>query len=224
MTAFTHALPRKPVRRAIAVGLVAAGALFLSACGDDGDDMSGMEHGSGNSSTSASASASPSASATTEPGSTAFNDADVAFAQMMIPHHQQALAMARLADGRTSDSEVKELAAKIAQAQGPEIRTMQGWLKSWNQPTATGSMPGMDHGSGDGMMSDGDMEHLKGMNGADFDRMFADMMIEHHNGAITMAEGERKNGEYAGAVKMAGAIVEGQSAEVKQLQSILDRL
>ncbi|MEV4232031.1 DUF305 domain-containing protein [Streptomyces bobili] len=222
MTAFTHALPRKPVRRTVAVGLVAAGALFLSACGGDSDDMSGMEHGSGNSS--ASTSASTSASASAEAGSTGFNDADVAFAQMMIPHHQQALAMARLADGRASDSEVKELAAKIEQAQDPEIRTMQGWLKSWNQPTAAGSMPGMDHGSGDGMMSDGDMEHLKGMKGAEFDKMFADMMIEHHNGAITMAEGERKNGEYAGAVKMAGAIVEGQSAEVKQLQSILDRL
>ncbi|MEU0341160.1 DUF305 domain-containing protein [Streptomyces bobili] len=217
MTAFTHARPRKPVRRAAAVGLVAAGALFLSACGDNGDDMSGMEHGSGNSSTSASAAA--------DAGSTGFNDADVAFAQMMIPHHQQALAMARLADGRASDSEVKEIVAKIEQAQDPEIRTMQGWLKSWNQPTAAvGSMPGMDHGSGDGMMSDGDMEHLKGMKGAEFDKMFADMMIEHHNGAITMAEGEQKNGEYAGAVKMAGAIVEGQSAEVKQLQSILDRL
>ncbi|MEU0117893.1 DUF305 domain-containing protein [Streptomyces bobili] len=217
MTAFTHARPRKPVRRAAAVGLVAAGALFLSACGDNGDDMSGMEHGSGNSSASASAAA--------DAGSTGFNDADVAFAQMMIPHHQQALAMARLADGRASDSEVKEIVAKIEQAQDPEIRTMQGWLKSWNQPTAAvGSMPGMDHGSGDGMMSDGDMEHLKGMKGAEFDKMFADMMIEHHNGAITMAEGEQKNGEYAGAVKMAGAIVEGQSAEVKQLQSILDRL
>ncbi|MFD5254615.1 DUF305 domain-containing protein [Streptomyces bobili] len=223
MTAFTHALPRKPVRRAAAVGLVAAGALFLSACGGDGDDMSGMEHGSGNSS--ASASASTSASATAEAGSTGFNDADVAFAQMMIPHHQQALAMARLADGRASGAEVKEIAAKIEKAQDPEIRTMQGWLKSWNRPTAAaGSMPGMDHGSGDGMMSDGDMEHLKGMKGAEFDKMFADMMIEHHEGAITMAEGERKNGEYAGAVKMAGAIVEGQSAEVKQLQSILDRL
>ena len=48
--------------------------------------------------------------------------------------------------------------------------------------------------------------------------------IEHHNGAITMAQGERTTGEYAGAVKMAGAIVEGRSAEVKQLQSILGRL
>ncbi|USQ86837.1 DUF305 domain-containing protein [Streptomyces phaeoluteigriseus] len=220
MTAFTHALRHKPVRRAATVGLVAVGALFLSACGDNGDDMSGMDHGSGHSSATATA------SATAEAGSTDFNDTDVTFAQMMIPHHQQALEMARLADGRASDSEVKDIAAKIEQAQEPEITTMQGWLKDWNKPTAaaTGSTHGMDHGSGDGMMSGRDMEHLKGMKGAEFDKMFADMMIEHHNGAITMAGAEQRNGENADAVKMAGDIVDGQKAEVEQLQSVLDRL
>ncbi|WP_406408399.1 DUF305 domain-containing protein [Streptomyces sp. NBC_01643] len=212
MTAFTRALRRKPVRRAAAVGVVAAGALFLSACSDNGDDMSGMDHGSGNS------------SATAEAESTDFNDADVTFAQTMIPHHEQALEMAELADGRASDAEVKDIAAKIEKAQDPEIKTMKGWLKSWNKPTAIESMPGMDHGSGDGMMSDADMEHLKGMKGAEFDKMFAEMMIEHHNGAISMAQDEQKSGKHADAVKMAGDIVEGQSAEVEQLQSLVDRL
>ncbi|ALV33558.1 DUF305 domain-containing protein [Streptomyces sp. CdTB01] len=216
MTAFTRAPRRKPARRIAAVGLVAAGALFLAACGDDGDDMSGMDHGSGNSSASASASA--------EAGSASFNDADVTFAQMMIPHHEQALEMAQLADGRASDAEIKDIAGKIEQAQDPEIKTMKGWLESWNKPTATESMPGMDHGSGDGMMSDADMEHLKGMKGTEFDKMFAEMMIDHHNGATTMAKDEQKNGKNADAVKTAGDIVKGQSAEVTQLQSILDRL
>lgn len=214
MTSFTRALRRKPARRVVAVGAVAAGALFLAACGGDGDDMSGMDHGSGNSS----------ASATAEAGSTSFNDADVTFAQMMIPHHEQALEMAQLADGRASDAEVKDIAGKIEKAQDPEIKTMKGWLESWNKPTAVESMPGMDHGSGDGMMSDADMEHLKGMKGAEFDKMFAEMMIDHHDGAIAMAKDEQKNGENADAVQMAGDIVEGQSAEVKQLNSILDRL
>lgn len=214
MTSFTRALRRKPARRVAAVGVVAAGALFLAACGGDGDDMSGMDHGSGNSS----------ASATAEAGSTSFNDADVTFAQMMIPHHEQALEMARLADGRASDAEVKDIAGKIEKAQDPEIKTMKGWLGSWNKPTAVESMPGMDHGSGDGMMSDADMEHLKGMKGAEFDKMFAEMMIDHHDGAIAMAKDEQKNGKNVDAVKMAGDIVEGQSAEVKQLNSILDRL
>lgn len=216
MTSFTRALRRKPSRRAAAVSVVAAGALFLSACSDNGDDMSGMDHGSGHSSASA--------SATAEARSTSFNDADVTFAQVMIPHHEQALEMAELTDGRASDTEVRDIAAKIEKAQDPEIKTMKGWLESWNRPTAAESMPGMDHGSGDGMMSDADMERLKGMKGDEFDKMFAEMMIEHHNGAISTAREEQKTGKNAGAVKMAGDIVEGQSAEVKQLQSIVDRL
>ncbi|MGW3727391.1 DUF305 domain-containing protein [Streptomyces sp. NPDC000851] len=216
MTSFTRALRRRPARRVAAVGAVAVGAVLLAACGGDGDDMSGMDHGSGNSS----------ASATAEAGATAgdFNDADVTFAQMMIPHHEQALEMAQLADGRASDAEIKDIAAKIEKAQDPEIKTMTGWLESWNKPTAMESMPGMDHGSGDGMMSDADMEHFKGMKGTEFDKMFAEMMIEHHNGAISMAKDEQKNGKNADAVKMAGDFVKGQSSEVMQLKSILDRL
>ncbi|MGV9454482.1 DUF305 domain-containing protein [Streptomyces sp. NPDC003635] len=220
MTSFTRAsLRRTPIRRIAAAGLVTAGALLLAACGDD--DMDGMDHGSDGGSASAAA-----------PDSAAgFNDADVTFAQMMIPHHEQALEMAELAEGRASDVEVKTLAAQIEKAQDPEIRTMKGWLTAWKQPTAAESTPGMDHGdhgnghsSGDGMMSDADMNELKSMKGAEFDKAFAQMMIEHHNGAIAMAEDEQKNGENSDAKTMAGAIVKGQSAEVKQLQSIVDRL
>ncbi|MFF5159122.1 DUF305 domain-containing protein [Streptomyces sp. NPDC000348] len=215
MTAFTRALRRTSTRRIAAASVVATGALLLTACGG-GDDTHGMDHGGGSSS----------AAATTEAGARAgdFNDADVTFAQMMIPHHEQALEMAGLAEGRASDAEVKDLAGKIEQAQDPEIRTMKGWLRSWNQPTAMESMPGMDHGSMDGMMSDADMKELKAMKGTEFDRMFAEMMIDHHDGAIAMAEDERENGENADARKTAGDIVEGQSAEVEQLRSILDRL
>ncbi|MFI0084635.1 DUF305 domain-containing protein [Streptomyces bobili] len=215
MTAFTRSLRRKSARRIAAVSVVAAGALLLSACGDD---MEGMDHGSGSSSASATADAGAGAKAGD------FNDADVTFAQMMIPHHEQALEMAKLADGRASDSEIKKLAGQIEQAQDPEIKTMKGWLESWGKPTAMESMPGMDHGSGDGMMSDADMDELKAMKGTEFDKMFAEMMIEHHNGAITMAKDEQKSGTNADAKKMAGDIVTSQSAEVKQLQSILDRL
>ncbi|EOY45788.1 DUF305 domain-containing protein [Streptomyces anthocyanicus] len=224
MTAFTRAaLRRKPARRIAVVGLIATGSLFLAACGGDGDDMSGMDHGS---SSSASATATSQAAGSAEQGKD-FNDADVAFAQMMIPHHEQALEMAKLADGRASDAEVKDIAQKIENAQDPEIKTMKGWLKAWGQPTQMESMPGMDHGghgSGDGMMSEADMEELKGMKGTEFDKAFAEMMIDHHNGAISMAKDEQKNGKYAEAKKMADDIVKGQSAEVEQLQSTLDRL
>ncbi|MEU3550863.1 DUF305 domain-containing protein [Streptomyces longwoodensis] len=214
MHALPHTLRRKSTRRVTAVGIAAAGALLLAACGGDGDDMGnmpGMDHGSGKSSATASASA-----------STEFNDADVTFAQMMIPHHQQAIEMAKLADGRASDSEIKDIASKIEKAQDPEINTMTGWLQSWGKPTAMGDMPGMD--MGDGTMSDKDMKELEAMKGSEFDTMFAKMMIKHHQGAISMAKDEQTNGRNADAKKMASDIVTGQSAEVKQLQSVLDRL
>lgn len=216
MTALTRTPRRTHLRRAAATAsVVAVGALLLSACGDD---MSGMDHGSGKSSTSASGDA----------GSADFVDADVTFAQMMIPHHEQALEMAELADGRASDAELKDIAEQIEKAQDPEIKTMKGWLRSWDRPTAVESMPGMDHGgnggSADGMMSGADMRRLKNMKGTDFDKLFAQLMIEHHNGAISMAEEERKNGRNDAAVKMAGDIVKSQTAEVEQLNDILDRL
>ncbi|WP_217179345.1 DUF305 domain-containing protein [Streptomyces sp. AC495_CC817] len=223
MTAFTRTPRRTRLRRASAtVGIVAVGALLLTACGDD---MDGMDHGSGKSSPSASGDADSSGTGSSDTGSGDFNDADVAFAQMMIPHHEQALDMAELADGRASDTELKGIAEQIEKAQDPEIKAMKEWLRSWDKPTAVESMPGMDHGSGgDGMMSDADMRQLKGMKGSEFDKMFAEMMIQHHNGAITMAEDERKNGKNDAAVKMADDIVKGQTAEVEQLGDILDRL
>ncbi|MFF3891504.1 DUF305 domain-containing protein [Streptomyces sp. NPDC001914] len=218
MTAFTRAPRRGSARRFTAVGVVVAGALLLSACGGDGDDTADTNHGSGHGR--ATGTAKPTATATGTAG--VHNAADVQFAQMMIPHHEQAVEMAELADGRASDPEIRSLATKIKKAQDPEIRTMTGWLRSWGAPAAMGDMPGMD--MGDGMMSDKDMTELKAMKGSKFDKMFAQMMIGHHNGAISMAKDERESGRYTGTVKMAGAIVTGQSAEVEQLRGILDRL
>ncbi|MER8219874.1 DUF305 domain-containing protein [Streptomyces sp. NPDC094143] len=221
MNAFTRALRRTPARRTAAASALAAAALLLSACGS-GDDTSGTHHGG----TGPSASADAGSGAPSSAPAGEFNDADVMFAQMMIPHHEQALEMSRLADGRASDAGIKDLARKIEQAQGPEIKTMKGWLTAWNKPTAAPSASGMDHGGhdGDGMMSAADMSGLKAMRGEEFDKAFARMMIDHHKGAITMAEDERRDGHNADARKTAAAIVKSQSAEVEQLQGILDRL
>ncbi|MFG2628290.1 DUF305 domain-containing protein [Streptomyces sp. NPDC048473] len=217
-----------PVRRRTlaAVGTVAALALTLAACGSsdgskgDGSSMPGMDHGSGSS------------SAPATPGS-AFNDADVKFAQQMIPHHQQAVEMAELADGRAADPEIKELAAAIEKAQDPEINTMKGWLTSWGKPLPSaspsmGDMPGMDHGSDGsgmpGMMSDKDMSDLEAAKGKDFDKKFAQLMIGHHEGAVTMAEDEQKNGSNADAKKLADAVITAQTAEIEQMNKIISRL
>ena len=192
------------IRRAIgALAMVLVGAVGLAACG-------GAEDG---------------------PGDAAENDhnnADVAFAQGMIPHHEQAIEMARLAAARASSREVKALAADIEAAQDPEIETMTGWLEDWDEDVPSdGSMAGMDHGdmSGDqmpGMMSDDDMKRLEAGSGAEFDQLFLTMMIEHHEGAIEMARTERSEGEYAEAVDLAKKIEVDQTAEIATMQGLLD--
>ncbi|MFI6683930.1 DUF305 domain-containing protein [Streptomyces sp. NPDC050485] len=209
-------------RRLAAAGTVAALALTLAACGSsdnaksDGAAMSGMNHGS---------------TGTPASGGT-FNNADVAFAQQMIPHHQQAIEMAKLADGRAADPEVKDLATAIERAQDPEITTMKGWLKSWGKPLPSapmGAMPGMNHGSSGssgtaGMMSDRDMSDLKAVTGKDFDKKFAQLMIGHHQGAVAMARNEQRSGANTDAKKLAGDVITAQTAEIEKMNQIIDRL
>lgn len=229
MNSIKRALSRPGRRRVAMVGAVAAGALTLAACGNGGESdknhgTPGTDHGSSNAATAAPGSSSPSAKG-------AFNDADVTFAQMMIPHHQQAIEMAELSGSRASDTQIKELSAAIEQAQGPEINTLRGWLKGWGKPASPSmehSMPGMDHGAGgsgmSGIMSDKEMAELKAAKGTDYDKKFARLMTAHHNGAISMAEKEQKDGRNASAKKLAGDIIKGQTAEVDTFRKILDRL
>ena len=139
-------------------------------------------------SSSASASASASDDATAQ-----FNDADVTFAQGMLPHHQQAVEMAQLATDRAADPRVQDLAARVEAAQAPEIETLSGWLEAWGAEAT--SSTGMDHGNMDhgdmgGMMSDEDMGALANVSGAEFDRMFLEMMTAHHDGGVQQAETE----------------------------------
>ncbi|MGX1850076.1 DUF305 domain-containing protein [Streptomyces sp. NPDC055299] len=221
MSSVQHAVRRPRNRRLAAVGVIASGALLLAGCGSDDSKTTGR--GSSDAPTAA-----QKAGANPAPG--ASNDADITFAQSMIPHHQQAVAMARLADGRASDTEIKSLAAAIEKAQGPEITTMRAWLKAWGAPASSAhDMPGMDHGAGgmdgmSGMMSAKDMTDLKAARGKDFDKKFARMMIGHHNGAVTMARDERRNGRNATAKKLAGDVIKHQTAEVATMRTILDRL
>src|SRR5829696_6468050 len=185
-------MTRLPV---LAAGVVAA-ALTIGGCGDDGTTA-----GSGTTSN----------PATTSTAIRSFNDNDVAFAQGMIPHHQQAIAMAQVAAERAERAQVKELASKIKQAQDPEIQTMTGWLTSWGKDVPE-SMPGMNHGGMPGMMSEAEMTSLEQASGTAFDRMFLDMMIKHHEGAIEMARIEQDKGENPDAVALAKKIQADQQA------------
>ncbi len=154
--------------------------------------------------------------------------ADVTFALDMIPRHQQAIEMADLAESRAESQEVKALATDIEAAQGPEIETLTGWLESWGEDVPDEGMSGMDHGdmSSDdmgGMMTADEMADLDTASGAEFDQMFLTMMIEHHEGAIEMAEVELDEGEHAGTLDLAESIIESQRAEIELMESMLER-
>lgn len=156
-------------------------------------------------------------------GGAQFNEADVTFAQQMIPHHEQAVEMATMAQEQASSTEVKQLAAKIEAAQGPEIDTMTGWLEDWGQEAPSDSMGGMDDSGSDmsGMMSDAEMESMGAATGAEFDQMFLTMMIEHHTGAIEMAKTEQQAGENPDAIALAEKIEADQTAEIAQMEDLL---
>ncbi|MFJ7983975.1 DUF305 domain-containing protein [Streptomyces sp. NPDC096351] len=218
MRSFTH---RTAGKIALA-GAAGATALLLTACGAD-DGKSGTDHGGAASTASAAPSATASASGGAAAAPGPFNDADVMFAQMMIPHHEQALEMARLADGRAQDPEVRKLVTAIERAQDPEIRKMRAWLAGWGRPESAGHGSGGGHGMA-GMMSEQDMKSLAAAEGVAFDRRFAELMIAHHDGAVAMAKDEQRGGENPTAKALADDVVRTQSAEVTALRKILDRL
>jgi uncharacterized protein (DUF305 family) len=176
--------------------------------------------------TATSPSASPTSSA---PVTQAHNQADIAFAQGMIPHHAQAIAMSKLASQRAGSSQVKDLAARIQAAQQPEIAQMSGWLRAWNAPVPSADSPmggmGQMHngasGAMPGMMSSDQMQQLAQSTGIAFDRMFLQKMIAHHRGAVTMARTELGEGQNPDARQLAQRIIDTQQREITEMQSLL---
>ncbi|MEH3034822.1 MAG: DUF305 domain-containing protein [Aeromicrobium erythreum] len=164
------------------------------------------------------------------------DDADVTFAQQMVPHHEQAVEMADLAldPQRDASAPVRTLATQIKKAQGPEIRQMKDWLDEWDaEDESNDPMEGMDHGSGhgdhgdqgsghmmEGMMSDADMSRLEAARGTAFDRLWLSMMIEHHEGAITMSRTEVKDGENDDAKQLARDIIATQQREITRMKQL----
>jgi uncharacterized protein (DUF305 family) len=203
-------------KRVAAAGGTLALSIALAGCGG-GEGSSG----SGTGETSAAA-----AQDTNEQ----HNDADVTFAQAMIPHHAQALSIADVALLKAESADVRALAEQIQAAQVPEIETMTTWLANWGaEVPATSRDHGAEHGggmSGDmpGMMTDEEMAQLEGSSGAEFDRMFLEMMIRHHHGAIEMAATEQADGQNADAVSLAQEIEASQVQEVTEMQTLLQSL
>lgn len=173
----------------------------------------------------------PTTAAAAGSASAVHNDADITFVQSMIPHHTQAVAMSQLVAGHTTNPKITALATQIAQAQGPEITQMQGFLQSWNVPAAPNSGMGGMAGTGSGasstpgmtpgMMSDQQMSQLGTTSGAAFDRMFLQMITAHHSGAITMAQTELRDGASPEGKALAQKIIDAQQAEITTMNPLL---
>jgi uncharacterized protein (DUF305 family) len=216
-------------KKILAVGATALAVVFAAgACSDTGTDT-----------TVATSPATTSATTSVAEEAAAHNDADVMFAQMMLPHHSQAIEMSDMLLAKQDiPADVTALAEQIKAAQGPEIAQLESWLAQWGEPTEmpeTGNsdMPGMDMDEGidgmegmqmEGMMSEEDMQALSEAQAADAARLFLEQMIAHHEGAVDMAQTEIEDGQFPDAVEMARTIVDTQQQEIETMRQLLTTL
>ena len=185
--------------------LFIAGLLLLAACGSESNQQS---------------TASTQTDLTSSQSS--FNEADVMFAQMMIPHHEQAIELADMALDPTlmASEQVKTLASQIKLAQDPEIDLMTQWLTDWDQPLMDMSE---EHDMlMDGMLSVDEIAALGQLMGEEFDQAWASAMIAHHKGAIKMAKTVKEDGQSTLVQDLANLIVQAQQSEIAVLEKLLD--
>ncbi|WP_019202874.1 DUF305 domain-containing protein [Tsukamurella sp. 1534] len=205
------------IRIATALTAFAAGAAVLSACSstDSAAPTSAAASAAGEHAGHGATSGAPSSAAAARD----FNDADVDFATMMYPHHAQAVDMANLVDGKGASPDVVALATEIKGAQQPEMDAFTRLLSQWGKPAPSATGHG-GHAMA-GMMTQEQMDRLKSLRGTEFDREWLTMMIEHHEGAIQMADAELKDGVNPESKKIAQDIKSGQQAEIARMQKLL---
>ncbi|WP_138944974.1 DUF305 domain-containing protein [Plantibacter sp. M259] len=197
------------IRRASIAALALTALLALTSCGGNtapGDGMEGMDHGG--------RSSAPATNA-------AVNDADLMFANMMKEHHAQAIEMSDVLLGKEGvDQRVVSLAEQIKDDQMPEIEMMDQWLEDWGADTS--DMDNMDHGGG--TMSEAEMQALEDASGANASRLFLEQMIQHHEGAVDMAQDEVDNGQNSAAIALAKTVIGAQTEEIAAMKDILATL
>ncbi len=147
---------------------------------------------------------------------TNFSESEQMFAQMMVPHHEQAIEMAELAQTRAEDPRVLEIAAKIKAGQEPEIQIMQGWVA---ESDGHGSHAG--HGGMDGMLSEAELEELSQVSGAEFEKLFLEGMIKHHEGALAMLS-MLEGSENQVVIDLREQIRVAQEAEIAEMKAFLE--
>jgi uncharacterized protein (DUF305 family) len=203
--------------KTLSIASALAASLSLTGCATSAGSGMPMDHGN----TSPTSSPMPSTSMMPSAGAD-HNQADVMFAQMMIPHHAQAVEMSGIILANPGmPAEVTALAARIKDAQAPEIKQMTEWLTGWNVPTMMSDHSG--HGMS-GMVDDDGMNQLKSATGTAAVRLFLEQMIGHHEGAIDMAQQEISVGKFPDALSLSRNIVDSQQAEITQMKQMLAAL
>ena len=141
-----------------------------------------------------------------------YSSDDIAFAEMMIPHHEQAIEMPEIAFLNTTNPDVLKLAQEIKDAQSPEIELMMSWT-GVKTSTHAGHMM-------DGMLSQSELSDLRKEKDKEFDRLFLEGMIKHHEGAIEMAQdvAASKNKDVA---DLSAAIISAQELEIAKIKELL---
>ena len=215
-------------RTLVLSALAVASTLALAACGE------ATESGNTDATTSATSTATTTAETTETTTATTkadgeisadHNDADIMFAQMMIPHHQQAVEMSEMLLAKEGiPAQAVEFAQGVIDAQGPEIDRMNAMLETWEEDPVTGDMGEMDHGGMSGMMSEEDMTALEDAKGTEAARLYLEQMTAHHEGAVDMARDEVADGQNPQAIALAEQVIEDQEAEIAQMKQMLTDL
>lgn len=153
--------------------------------------------------------------------------ADASFMQGMIPHHQQALEMTALVAERTESRDIRLLALRIELSQQDEINLMKGWLRQRNEPVPGEGEHGahVGHGLMPGMLTPDEMTQLRAARGAEFDRLFLQYMIRHHEGALTMVAqlfGSTGGGQQTEIYQFAADVDADQSMEIARMKKLLE--
>lgn len=202
------------MRRALPALLLLLTGSLITACGEDPSEQ-------------------PDPAIQTASNGQTFNDADVTFASDMIQHHAQALQMVDLARGRTLNPRVHQLVEDIQAAQGPEIEQLTDWLTAWDRPVpatvrdhtnahSEHDMSEVDMGQDmPGMMTEDQIDELADAADSEFQTLWLTMMVQHHQGAIEMAQTEQRHGESTAARDLARQIEEAQTAEIAAMEEML---
>ena len=150
--------------------------------------------------------------ATTTQSNSQYSSDDISFAEMMIPHHEQAIEMSEIALLNTTNPDVLQLAQEIKDAQSPEIDLMKSW-DGVKASTHAGHMM-------DGMLSESELSELREAKGKAFHVLFLNGMIKHHEGAIAMAE-EVVDSANKAVADLSASIIAAQKLEIEKMNELL---